>query len=317
MPRTYEILSRVEWMRRKDEETKARESEGIRIRQHLVPTYDPQKEGRPDLPWYNFDKTTVDLQIRDIVNQVKAPIEMARAEDKEMESLKKFAESMQKVPMGEYTEVALVGMQGVGKSSLINALLNRPNFSRTSAGGSACTACAVRYLQKPGADDRSDIYDAEVQFMDDEELEEVVREHAKNYHFYHFGIGDGEEPTQDDERDAETAYEFFTLVFDAANNQRNRCRLDELLSASAISDGSLARETIRMALERIGKAGADSARKKSFKDLNEAGLSECIDGYIAPKKNSPSLWPIVQYVNVYLGSALARNRVAVIDLPGM
>lgn len=317
MPRTYEIHSRLEWMRQKDEEAKARQREGKKMRAYIISAYNSRNEVRPDHKWYNLDKASVDKQICDIANQVKAQIAHARDGDKEMESFKKFVEDLQKVLLGEYTEAALVGMQGVGKSLLVNALFDRRNLSKTSAGGSACTAVAVRYLHKPEADDHSDDYDAEVQFMDDQNLEEIVQEHARRYHFYHFELQDDEEHSADDEKAADTALEFFQLVFDTVNSEANLSRLDKLLSSTAIRDGSLATETIQRALERIEQAGADTDRKRTFKNLDEADFIRLIGAYIAPSKDSPPLWPIVQYINLYLGSALARNRVAVIDSPGI
>ncbi|MCQ2979468.1 MAG: 50S ribosome-binding GTPase, partial [Clostridia bacterium] len=43
------------------------------------------------------------------------------------------AASMKQVPDTELPQIALAGKSNVGKSSLINALLNRINFARTSS----------------------------------------------------------------------------------------------------------------------------------------------------------------------------------------
>jgi hypothetical protein len=312
MSLTYNIPSRLEWMRR-DEDAKLKQIHPFSLRK-WVP-YDSRDEPLPDLPWYKLDQNAVDTEIRAIAESVKQQIKDAREDNKEMESLRASVDNVQKVTRESFTEVALVGLQGVGKSLLINALLDRRKLSKTSAEGRACTASAIRYLYKPGAEDRARAYDAEVQFMDEEHLKEVIQEHAKNYRYYHFDAQD-EEATLEDENSAATADEFFQLIFNTKNSEQRPAKLDELLTTEAIDDGSLVQETVSMALERIKQAGADGNHIKKFEGLDETSLLQRIDGYIAPHATRPSLWPIVHFVNVYMGSSLARNGVAIIDLPG-
>ncbi|MDG2769733.1 ribosome biogenesis GTP-binding protein YihA/YsxC, partial [Vibrio parahaemolyticus] len=48
-------------------------------------------------------------------------------------SLEKIAVSKENYPSDSLPEIAFVGRSNVGKSSLINALLNRKNLARTSS----------------------------------------------------------------------------------------------------------------------------------------------------------------------------------------
>jgi hypothetical protein len=309
------VLSFEDWQREQEEAKLAKAGKRAKAPKYITP-YDPSTEARPDLPWYHLDKANIDSQFQNIAQQVLDEIADARLEDKEMISLRKVAEQIAHVSRSNARETALVGMQGVGKSLLINALLDRRNLSKTSAEGAACTASAIKYLHKPGVDDSTEIYDVEIQFMDDEHLQEIADEHARRYRYYYLTNREDQEITNDDQEAAKTANEFFSIIFDSANDADNATKLNELLTESEIQSGGLVRETIKMAHQRFKENDAAGNRVKAFADVKAADLLSRIDGFVAPHETRPSLWPIVQHVRIFIGSTLTRNGVAIIDLPG-
>jgi hypothetical protein len=289
----YNVQSFAEWKQRKESEKNAKSSKKSR-----VIAYKPKAEEPPNHPWYTFDKSGVDRQIMDISSLIKHHISTARAEDTEMNGLRDLSEHVQQVTQASYTEVALVGMQGVGKSLLINALMDRNTLSETSADGGACTASAIKYLHQPDFGDRKDKYDIEIEFMNDEYLDEIIGEHVKNYNYFHFMLNDNDEFSEDEEQAAATAYDFFFLVFDTNKENEKGSRLEQLLTAEAIQSGLLLRETIEMARERIKSAAEDESGKRSVRNVGIKKLSEFVNGYIAQSETGQSMWPLVQSVNI-------------------
>jgi hypothetical protein len=299
----------------KEEQQAAKSVRGAKA-PRCAKAYNPEDEVPPDVPWYKLDKPGADVQICSIVDQLLGVMTNARKEDKELGSLQKAATKVREVVAMEPRDVPMVGQQGVGKSLLINALLDRPSLSKTSASGGACTASAIKYLHRPGTKDREGIYDAAVQFMNDEDLREITEEHIRRYNFFHFSGNVDSDFYDDEERAAATAEEFLYHVFNAYNDTKAKERLTGLLTSHAIKSGTLLSSSINEAHQRFRQAGVDEKRVTSFRKLEIDKLMTKIEKYIAPHATLPSLWPIVQDVSVFMGSALTRNGVCVVDLPG-
>ena len=278
--------------------------------------YDPTQETPPDYPWFKLNKSAIDQHIRDISDKVINKLQSARPDDKELSSIMKAVSEVREVSASDGQEVAIVGQQGMGKSLLINALQNRRNLSKTTARGKACTASAIKYRHKPGASDLEENYDAAVTFMDDECLDEVIREHIRHYDHFYFS-GDAKSDHSDDEAHAAaTAKEFFDAVFNTKVDSIAETELRRLLVASNIRNGALFTETLKMAHKRIEETGAGVDRKIFYSDMKIGPLVEDIKSYVSQQDDVPSLWTIVQDVSIYLGSALSREGICVVDLPG-
>ncbi|KAF2709597.1 hypothetical protein K504DRAFT_533941 [Pleomassaria siparia CBS 279.74] len=281
------------------------------------PAYNPGQETLPDHPWSRLNKTAVDDGTRGIAEQVIALLAPARSVDKELSSVLKAANGVLEVAASTGKEVAIVGQQGMGKSLMINALQNRRNLSKTSARGAACTASAIKYLNKPGVGDLEDKYDAAVAFMDDLYLDEIIREHSRRYDHFHFSANVDSLYHDEEARAAATAVEFFRLVFNTENDPVAKSELEGLLTASNIRNGALLSATMKMAHARIAETGAGEDKKVSFEDMDIDTLMEKIETYMAQQDTLPALWAIVQDVSVHLGSALSREGVVLVDLPGL
>ncbi|KAF2741220.1 hypothetical protein EJ04DRAFT_547621 [Polyplosphaeria fusca] len=282
-----------------------------------APAYDMTTEQPPYHVWYRMDKPHMNEKILRITEEVMNRITSGRPEDKELVQLREAVDQAKEVTMTDAKPVAVVGQQAMGKSLLINALLHRRDLSKTSASGGACTATAIKYLHKPDASDFSETYDAAVQFMDDLHLTEVMEEHARRYHHFHFSGKVDPEYHDEEERDAATAEEYFALLFNVNKDERAKEKLSALLTASKVKDHSLVEESLRMAHLRIHEAKADKDRIVKFDDQDIASLMSNIEHFVAQEDDCPALWPIVQYVNIFMGGTLVRNRVSIIDLPGL
>lgn len=312
MDATYEFLSFETWRPIYESERKKKQAKPM-----AAQAYNPGNERLPDVPWFQFEKKLVDEGVYQIYRLVMDCIADARPEDLELCELQKAAEGMKRIIFETAKAVGIVGQQAMGKSLLINALLHRRHLSKTSAAGGACTATAIKYVVKPGVEDTSEIYDAAVNFMDDTELHEIISEHIRRY--YHFYFSQNVDPTyrEEEERAARTAETFFNLLWNARNDEEAQLELRQLLNAECIDSGELFNKAVGMARCLIQESGADADRKKEFRNMKADVLMEKTQSYIAQHETLPSLWPIVSYVNIAMGSGLLSNAVSIIDLPGM
>jgi hypothetical protein len=311
----HKVLPFAEWKIIFDNEKATKSAKGKAPK--VAGPYSPVNEAPPDAPWYQIDKDEVDGKICDNPNKVLARLSTARPEDRELMTLIASANELKGVVMQNSKTVGIVGQQAMGKSLLINALLHRRNLSKTSAGGGACTASAIKYIHKPGMDDFGSFFDAAIQFMDDEQLNEAITEHIRRYSHFHFSGKVDPTYHDEEERAALTAQAFFYLIYKATGNPEATAVLQRRLTAEDIDNGKLLRGALRMAVERIQDAGADDARKREFYDMNVSELLEQIQNFIAHEEGLPSLWHIVHSVTISMGSALLRNGVSVFDLPGL
>ena len=257
-----------------------------------------------------------DQEVRDIVELVENITADARAEDKELISLRKSADAVRDISLAASTEIALVGQQGMGKSLIINALTSRRNLSKTSARFGACTASTIKYRYKSGADDRHEFFDAVVEFMDDECLHEIISEHARRYEHFHYSGKVDPEYWYEEQRAAETAAKFFAEISNARFDPEAAKRVEELLERDSIANGDLVAAAMQMAQQRISEVGANEQRAIPFNDMKIEVLMKEVDRYVSDSATASSLWPIVHDVVIFMGSRLARNGVVMIDLPG-
>jgi hypothetical protein len=285
-------------------------------RSKCPPAYDPASETPPDHAWFNIPRTTTDKQVHDAVDMVTDITATARKEDKELVALRKMGRDVRDILLKSSSDVAIVGQQGMGKSLMINALMDRHNLSKTSAKGGACTASAIKYRHKPGVKDREESYDAEVEFMDDECLHEIASEHVRRYHHFHYSNNVDPDCYFEEEQAAQTALDFFRLVFNSEYDSDAKKQLKELLQESNVKNGELLSATLQQAISRIEEANVNADRIIYFKGMGIEGLMKKVEKYIADAPDMPTLWPIVHGVTIRLGSSLARNGVCLIDLPG-
>ncbi|KAF9735635.1 hypothetical protein PMIN01_07040 [Paraphaeosphaeria minitans] len=283
--------------------------------------YDPTKEPLPNHKFFQLDRGAIDGGLQMISAAVLDALSRARPQDKQLSALQTLARSFQKVSLPENLDVAVVGEQGLGKSLAINALQHRPNLSTTSASGGACTASAIRFCYKPDAAALSDSFDAKIKFMNDEELMENIQEHIDRYYHFHFSGHVEEETYFEDQSAAEDAEDFFDLLHNSKHDREAASQLKILLNADNIQENNLLKATMSMAHRRINETRArwptGEERTIVFKDRTIKDLMKEIEQYMVMVPSMPSLWPIVQSLDILLWSVLAKHGVNLRDLPGL
>lgn len=108
----------------------------------------------------------------------------------------------------ERRTVGFVGDSGVGKSSLVNALLDVEYLARTSSGGTACTCVVTEfcYWAREG-------FGVAVEYYEREEVETRVREMVEGYRHRHLAKGLSSDEIKVYEEKAKIAEDTFQAMF--------------------------------------------------------------------------------------------------------
>ncbi|KAI7770499.1 hypothetical protein LZL87_002870 [Fusarium oxysporum] len=190
--------------------------------------------------------------------------------------------------------VGFVGDSGVGKSSLLNSLLDTKGLARTSNNGEACTCVVTEYHYH-----NRDTLDIRVNLFSIEELQDQLGRLLQVYRTFELHqdeITDDAE-RQDMEANAKVAKDTFRAMF--------RGRLTD--------EASLIRENYDDVLDRLISWAADA--RPSPQRTCHTGLSPqaCSDTLMElssepASRDSPATWPYIRSIN---------RGLILVDLPGL
>lgn len=142
--------------------------------------YNSSQETLPYDPWFALDHES----IRNGIHQLCAPLLDLTIdhdeEDGEIFHFRKTVRSAQVSPPGTPFYIDFLGDQGIGKSSIINALFDRI-LVNVSSSSSACTAFTTIILHKDGAEDETVESDLRIQYLSDDEIMEHIEEQVRRY----------------------------------------------------------------------------------------------------------------------------------------
>lgn len=201
------------------------------------------------------------------------------------ESLKKFQ------PIAMRT-VGLVGDSGVGKSSLINSLLDRNSLARTTGKGSACTCVVTEYHFHA-----ADTYVIDVEMFSEDELCEQLAELLGSYR-----AGTGQESKEK----VELAIHTFRSMF----------------GGKLQDERSILTEPEGVVLNKFEK-WAKKTRRLSTPGRQVAETLEQCSSLLLPLSSQPNdraqpaLWPYIRKIKVYLNAHILSKGMILVDLPGL
>ncbi|KIW96149.1 uncharacterized protein Z519_03216 [Cladophialophora bantiana CBS 173.52] len=206
--------------------------------------------------------------------------------------------------------VGLVGDTGVGKSSLLNSLLDRIGFARTGNSGVACTCVVTEFHYHENAK-----FALEVEYFTREEIRERFTELLRSYRSHHLHEHDDTRTTADHrgalQENAKAAKDTFCAAFGNYLAQNERFLLDypeenvlQTLQTWAVSTGFPVGET--NTAPRIEFARAEDC-SNHLMELT----SEPVDA------TEPSKWPFIRKIRVYLNAYILSKGLVLVDLPGL
>ncbi|GFF64845.1 hypothetical protein IFM60648_01404 [Aspergillus lentulus] len=212
--------------------------------------------------------------------------------------------------------VGFIGDSGMGKSSLINSILDQEGLARSSGDGAACTTVVTEF--RSVNEEHPQNYTIEADFMNNAEIRELLEELLANVRKYYTDayreVRDATEQ-EDIKVAARRAWDTLLSLFP------NQPALDlDFLSR----DGEDAVESIVTTLEEWAMAGLDH-RPGGRDSLRYSAVArhadECmeqLDNLMADAREGdrPALWPFVKLIRVYLRSPILRTGLVLADLPG-
>ncbi|RSM10793.1 hypothetical protein CEP52_003372 [Fusarium oligoseptatum] len=177
--------------------------------------------------------------------------------------------------------VGFVGDSGVGKSSLLNSLLDMKGLARTSNSGEACTCVVTEFHYH-----NRDTLDIEVNLFTMDELREQLTGMLQSYRHYHLHSDEMEDAERRDTEDsANLARDTFRAMF--------RGRLDD--------------EAFLIDLPEQDSGLSQDACSKALMEL----ASE------PPSRNQPAQWPYIRSTKVFLNAHILSRGLILVDLPGL
>ncbi|KAF9693297.1 hypothetical protein EKO04_008861 [Ascochyta lentis] len=305
--------------------------------------YDPSGEEMPDNSWYALDIDALRETIKHMCERLGRPIANCKMDDQEIMELLRTLEHARSTPAPKTINIAVVGHQGIGKSSIINALLNR-DLVDVSASSSACTSFATIIEYKEGATDDTDLSDLKVTFLAPNEIRDFIEEQIRRYAdvYAHFKFDDDIEPSEEEsneddssedhlsdtsdnqvvsekkmkkkvskevQRSAGTAEDFFRVMFNADADKEKEVDLQRWLSKPDLEDGQFLDHCTGLAMAHLAQIEAEESGSVEYPNVRDVDLESV-------RYHAASMWPLVKNVAISTGSVLLRNGIRFMDLPG-
>ncbi|EAW18094.1 uncharacterized protein NFIA_080380 [Aspergillus fischeri NRRL 181] len=212
--------------------------------------------------------------------------------------------------------VGFIGDSGMGKSSLINSILDQEGLARSSGDGAACTTVVTEF--RSVNEEHPQNYTIEADFMDNAEIRELLEELLSSVRkYYTDAYRDVRDATEQEDIKAAAKRAWDTLLSLFPNQPA--LELDFLSR-----DGEDAVESIVTTLEEWAMAGLDhrpGGRDSLLYSAVARHADECmeqLDNLMADSREGdrPALWPFVKLIRVYLRSPILRTGLVLADLPG-
>ncbi|GFG18592.1 hypothetical protein IFM61606_00016 [Aspergillus udagawae] len=212
--------------------------------------------------------------------------------------------------------VGFIGDSGMGKSSLINSILDQEGLARSSGDGAACTTVVTEF--RSVNEEHPQNYTVEADFMDNAEIRELLEELLSNVRKYYTDAYREVVDAREQEHIKAAAKRAWDTLLSLFPNQPG---LDlDFLSR----DGEDAVESIVTTLEEWAMAGLDhrpGGRDSLRYTVVARHADECmeqLDNLMADSRDGdrPAIWPFVKLIRVYLRSPVLRTGLVLADLPG-
>ncbi|KAF1912969.1 hypothetical protein BDU57DRAFT_597438 [Ampelomyces quisqualis] len=288
----------------------------------------------PDHPWFKLNH----LDLQDFNNKLcsvfKARLERYASLDESIKDLVDAAEAAKRLPNVTVTRVAVPGQQGVGKTTLINALFDRYLLA-ISGGSRACTAFVTIIKYKDGAADDTKTSDIIVHFYNEAEMITCIQGQANNwwenrrtlkneddaqepFHAARCEDDDGDTSTdnkattQAKESAAETAKDFFEIVFCARKYPEQKEFLHSMLYNADTSKEDFISVCLHHAKDNLAHLQSElniQDGKSTHEDIPDSSMRTIRNMIL-------DLWPFVKLAEIATGHMLLRYGMQVYDMPG-
>ncbi|KAF2263942.1 hypothetical protein CC78DRAFT_581063 [Lojkania enalia] len=233
----------------------------------------------------------------------------------DLHALKQWAQQLSEFEPLRTRTVGLVGDAGVGKSSLVNSLLDQPDFSHSNIDNNHSTSIITEYRFRAAHYDEP--FSVEVDYMSSEEIKELIEELVRSVRACYIpafqDIDDLEERQEITNRSGK-AWQTLHSMF---RNQPIFTK-EFLLEHASDVDTPLLNILQKWASDFLSRrpGGQESRMWSSTAFTSE----ECIDKLDEFTRdpvdvNTPALWPFIRVIRVYLRAGILQSGLVLVDCP--
>ncbi|SCO45533.1 uncharacterized protein FFNC_10346 [Fusarium fujikuroi] len=260
-----------------------------------VQQHDVADEELPDDAFHSPEFQGAFRDAKQLMSNIQSVLGSSNIHEASESTMRKLHEDAGKLAAFEYPAtrtVGFVGDSGVGKSSLLNSLLDIKGLARTSNNGEACTCVVTEYRYH-----NLDTLDIRVNLFSMEELGDQLGRLLQVYRTFELHqdeITDAAE-RQDMEANAKVAKDTFRAMF--------RGRLTD--------EAFLIRETYENVLERLTSWASDARPPlRTWTGLSPQACSDVLMELSSEpaSRDSPATWPYIRSIN---------RGLILVDLPGL
>ena len=283
-------------------------------------SYNPMSETLPRLPAYHPSFIKAEEYCSDLMKEAALVLKNAEYKDTRILQLLKNSLRGQKLEYPKPRVVGLMGDSGVGKSSLINSLLDVPDIALSGANGEACTNVITEYQQ--ALPSQKTPFMAEITLEEPSTVRRMLETHLGQYYNYRHPLTETMDQETIDELNAHvsTALEILQELFanreEFSNEERTREYLEQAQSAS---DPKMLHQLCGWIQESISKYGAEGGiiRRSAYAPEE---LADEIERFVKSCKHLldendchvPSLWPLVRTVRYVPGCLIIMVKAKMI-----
>ena len=266
--------------------------------------YNPMNESLPRLPAYHPSFMKAERYCSELMEGAALVLKNAEYKDTRILQLLEKASKSKSLEYPKPRVVGLIGDSGVGKSSLINCLLDTPDIALSGANGEACTNVITEYHQAQPA--QTAPFMAEIILFEPSFVQHTLATHLGWYYRYiHRSVESmDQETTNELNARVDTATETFQALFADREEFCDEERTKEFLGqAQSPSDPKVLQTLFAWVQECISKCGAEGGVIRRSACAPEE-LGDEIEPFIKLCKHLrddndchvPSLWPLIQRV---------------------
>ncbi|KAF5644498.1 hypothetical protein F52700_2498 [Fusarium sp. NRRL 52700] len=270
-----------------------------------VQQHDVADEELPDDAFHSPEFQAAFRNAKQLMSSIQSVLGSSNVHEASESTMRKLHEEAGKLAAFEYPAtrtVGFVGDSGVGKSSLLNSLLDTKGLARTSNNGEACTCVVTEYHYH-----NRGTLDIRVNLFSMEELQDQLGRLLQVYRTFELHqdeITDAAE-RQDMEKNAKVAEDTFRAMF--------RGRLTD--------EAFLIRESYEDVLDRLTSWAAD-ARPSSMTLYTGLSPQACSNTLMElssepASRDSPATWPYIRSIKVFLNAHILSRGLILVDLPGL
>ena len=282
--------------------------------------YNPMSEILPRLPAYHPSFIKAEEYCSDLMKEAALVLKNAEYKDTRILELLRKSLKGQKLEYPKPRVVGLIGDSGVGKSSLINSLLDVPDIALSGANGEACTNVITEYQQ--ALPSQKIPFMAEITLEEPSTVRRTLETHLEHYYTHLHPLTETIDQEAIDELNAHvsTAMEILQGLFANREEFSNKERTREYLErAQSASDPKMLDQLCAWIQESISKCGAKGGIiHRSAYAPDE--LANEIERFVKSCKHLldendchvPSLWPLVRTVRYVPGCLIITDKAKMI-----